>query len=152
MRWLLWCFCLLAESYETINHWPLTIVLFTSILLQTNLHFWYKNLCLCWLWSDGLWVSQSIHFDQSAKLRRFLFWQNLYQTKTKAWSNVFWAFLSIYFPFKDSSTTNEHIRCKVNWTECFHSGVSSNVCSYFCQVAVSVYSTSALWSLLWFSL
>jgi len=22
MRWLLWCFCLLAESYETINHWP----------------------------------------------------------------------------------------------------------------------------------
>ena len=24
MRWLLWCFCLLAESYETINHWPLT--------------------------------------------------------------------------------------------------------------------------------
>ena len=21
MRWLLWCFCLLAESYETINHW-----------------------------------------------------------------------------------------------------------------------------------
>jgi len=20
MRWLLWCFCLLAESYETINH------------------------------------------------------------------------------------------------------------------------------------
>jgi len=25
MRWLLWCFCLLVESYETINHWPLTI-------------------------------------------------------------------------------------------------------------------------------
>ena len=25
MRWLLWCFCLLAESYETINHWPLRI-------------------------------------------------------------------------------------------------------------------------------
>ena len=23
MRWLLWCFCLLVESYETINHWPL---------------------------------------------------------------------------------------------------------------------------------
>ena len=22
MRWLLWCFCLLAESYETINHYP----------------------------------------------------------------------------------------------------------------------------------
>jgi len=21
MRWLLWCFCLLAESYETINHY-----------------------------------------------------------------------------------------------------------------------------------
>ena len=21
MRWLLWCFCLLAESYETTNHW-----------------------------------------------------------------------------------------------------------------------------------
>jgi len=26
MRWLLWCFCLLVESYETINHWPLTSV------------------------------------------------------------------------------------------------------------------------------
>ena len=26
MRWLLWCFCLLAESYETINHWPLNIL------------------------------------------------------------------------------------------------------------------------------
>jgi len=26
MRWLLWCFCLLAESYETINHWPLMIL------------------------------------------------------------------------------------------------------------------------------
>jgi len=25
MRWLLWCFCLLAESYETINHWPLSL-------------------------------------------------------------------------------------------------------------------------------
>jgi len=24
MPWLLWFFCLLAESYETINHWPLT--------------------------------------------------------------------------------------------------------------------------------
>jgi len=23
MRWHLWCFCLLAKSYETINHWPL---------------------------------------------------------------------------------------------------------------------------------
>jgi len=27
MRWLLWCFCLLAESYEAINHWPLTTTL-----------------------------------------------------------------------------------------------------------------------------
>jgi len=24
MRWLLWCFCLLAESYETINHYRCT--------------------------------------------------------------------------------------------------------------------------------
>jgi len=24
MRWLLWCFCLLAESYETINHYHQT--------------------------------------------------------------------------------------------------------------------------------
>jgi len=27
MRWLLWCFCLLAESYETINHYHCLYVL-----------------------------------------------------------------------------------------------------------------------------
>ena len=37
MRWLLWCFCLLAESYETINHWPLTLRQMTYVLLYMSL-------------------------------------------------------------------------------------------------------------------
>ena len=31
MRWLLWCFCLLAESYETINHYHCTTLLRSEI-------------------------------------------------------------------------------------------------------------------------
>jgi len=33
MRWLLWCFCLLAESYETINHYHYKLVKFCQFLL-----------------------------------------------------------------------------------------------------------------------
>ena len=30
MRWLLWCFCLLAESYETVNHYHATVSAFST--------------------------------------------------------------------------------------------------------------------------
>jgi len=40
MRWLLWCFCLLAESYETINHWPL--------MLSSYINTYCVHCCWCW--------------------------------------------------------------------------------------------------------
>ena len=62
MRWLLWCFCSLAESYETINHYhyhyhsrlllvaqraPITIgttlALMFHILCISNLRSWYVS-------------------------------------------------------------------------------------------------------------
>ena len=35
MRWLLWCFCLLAESYETINHYYYYYI--TVLVKQTHI-------------------------------------------------------------------------------------------------------------------
>jgi len=35
---LLWCFCLLAESYETINHWPLKKLHSAALRGQLPLH------------------------------------------------------------------------------------------------------------------
>ena len=54
MRWLLWCFCLLAESYETINHYHSRRLqnLAESIQYATEpkpntleINFLYKNVC-----------------------------------------------------------------------------------------------------------
>ena len=43
MRWLLWCFCLLAESYETINHWLLT---FDRSVFSISLFAGFKALAI----------------------------------------------------------------------------------------------------------
>ena len=41
MRWLSWCFCLLAESYEKINHYPIYFGKQAFVLLfRQALQFW----------------------------------------------------------------------------------------------------------------
>ena len=47
MRWLLWCFCLLAESYETINNKPIIII---SKQCNCSATPWYHYLTTSTLW------------------------------------------------------------------------------------------------------
>jgi len=60
MWWLLWCFCLLAESYETINHyhylfrmvcneWPVTEVAGVTFSDSDTYSTWA---CIYWLLND----------------------------------------------------------------------------------------------------
>jgi len=45
MRWLLWCFCLLAESYETINHYHYCTTMRGSDILRYVIVSGYVAFC-----------------------------------------------------------------------------------------------------------
>ena len=50
MRWLLWCFCLLAESYETINHYhynkPLPFCVISRFSLAFSPLAWIEKIMI----------------------------------------------------------------------------------------------------------
>ena len=69
MRWLLWCFCLLAESYETINHYHYhyhTVKQSPSPVITRPLHATVRCLfhfvCFADLHKSGL-SRQSLTYD-----------------------------------------------------------------------------------------
>jgi len=47
MRWRLWCFCLLVESYETINHYHYQNM-FNASFFESQCEFVASPLCVAW--------------------------------------------------------------------------------------------------------
>jgi len=107
MRWLLWCFCLLAESYETINHYhyhcSFEIILerelvYANRLLQKtfNLIWIIFKRCLFVEGSSGLrWAQVNV-----CVLGSFIF---------PNWQSFVWN----YFRMRTVHRTGIHIQCSV---------------------------------------
>jgi len=82
MRWLLWCFCLMAESYETINHFDIKFVIITPS--ESNLFF--------------RWIITN--FQKVACFEQFLW----------AWYNIFASFF--FWMFRTCSFICLHLFCR----------------------------------------
>ena len=63
MRWLLWCFCLLAESYETLNHYH-----YHWQVVGTQFNFLFHFCLLMFSLARHLHYSRFQHSIQSIKL------------------------------------------------------------------------------------
>ena len=69
MRWLLWCFCLLAESYETINHYHYHQKNYSKLRISLA---WHCTGAHYWCFSDFAWFIRLHTLGKT--LRQFVYW------------------------------------------------------------------------------